>query len=198
MTLARTLLSPTSCTEEEDIPLDALTVDISQQILASNNNLDMFLLPPKTRNAMQSRSCKASTAARVCFVSHKSQYDYISIENQRGCYSALGRQGGRQGLSLNRQGYSDRDSYITINWNNMNQQMAYNYFLKSTNYLNTPYDYFPIMQYERSCQSTCQTEATTTPTTPSFPNQGIPINQRQGLSFWDVHSINLLYNCSNN
>uniref|UniRef100_A0A3B4B362 Metalloendopeptidase n=1 Tax=Periophthalmus magnuspinnatus TaxID=409849 RepID=A0A3B4B362_9GOBI len=128
-------------------------------------------------------------AARVCFVSHKSQYDYISIENQRGCYSALGRQGGRQGLSLNRQGYSDRDSYITINWNNMNQQMAYNYFLKSTNYLNTPYDYFPIMQYERT---------TTTPTTPSFPNQGIPINQRQGLSFWDVHSINLLYNCSNN
>uniref|UniRef100_A0A3B4B4W9 Peptidase M12A domain-containing protein n=1 Tax=Periophthalmus magnuspinnatus TaxID=409849 RepID=A0A3B4B4W9_9GOBI len=72
------------------------------------------------------------------------------IENQRGCYSALGRQGGRQGLSLNRQGYSDRDSYITINWNNMNQQMAYNYFLKSTNYLNTPYDYFPIMQYERT------------------------------------------------
>ncbi|KAJ0050124.1 hypothetical protein NL108_012201 [Boleophthalmus pectinirostris] len=240
-------------TEEEAMPPEDLTVDISQQILTSNNNSDVFLLdgdllPPKNRNAMRcswGQSClwpkgsdglvtipytinsEFSSYERnlmdqamqafhrytcVRLVPRQSQSDYISIENQSGCFSSMGRQGGRQVLSLNRQGCvhpgviqheinhalgfhheqnrSDRDSYVTINWNNVDQKMAYNFHLESTNNLNTPYDYSSIMHYGRTAFS-INGQDTITPK--RDPN--ISIGQRQGLSFWDVQRINMLYSC---
>ncbi|XP_016106216.1 high choriolytic enzyme 2-like [Sinocyclocheilus grahami] len=40
----------------------------------------------------------------IRFVARSTQSDYISIENKDGCYSSLGRTGGKQVVSLNRQG----------------------------------------------------------------------------------------------
>ncbi|KAK5874487.1 hypothetical protein PBY51_019427 [Eleginops maclovinus] len=147
------------------------------------------------------------------FVPRQNQYDYISIENKAGCYSSLGRTGGRQVLSLNRQGCvyhgiiqheinhalgfqheqtrSDRDSHVRINWQNINPQMAYNFYRQATNNLNTPYDYTSIMHYGKTAFSIQWGKDTITP----IPNPNVQIGQRQGMSYWDIVRINTLYGC---
>ncbi|KAM7406519.1 hypothetical protein PAMP_000893 [Pampus punctatissimus] len=153
--------------------------------------------------------------SRTClrFVPRQNEYDYISIENKAGCFSALGRTGGRQVLSLNRQGCiyhgiiqheinhalgfqheqtrSDRDYYVRINWENINPQMAYNFYKQNTNNLNTPYDYSSIMHYGKTAFSVQSGRDSITP----IPNANVQIGQRQGMSYWDIMRINLLYGC---
>ncbi|XP_047435767.1 high choriolytic enzyme 1-like [Mugil cephalus] len=157
------------------------------------------------------RSFHSSTCIR--FVPYQNQYDFISIENKGGCFSALGKQGGRQVLSLNRQGCllhgiiqhetnhalgfqheqtrSDRDYYVRINWQNINPQMAYNFHKQATNNLNTPYDYSSIMHYGRTAFSIQYGRDSITP----IPNPNVQIGQRQGMSYWDIQRVNLLYRC---
>uniref|UniRef100_A0A665V5G8 Metalloendopeptidase n=1 Tax=Echeneis naucrates TaxID=173247 RepID=A0A665V5G8_ECHNA len=151
--------------------------------------------------------------SRTCirFVPYSNQRDYISVENKGGCFSALGRQGGRQVLSLNKQGCiyhgivqhefnhalgfqheqtrSDRDSYVRINWENIEPSMAYNFQKANTNNLNTPYDYSSIMHYGRTAFSIAYGKETITP----IPNPNVQIGQRQGMSRWDITRINKLY-----
>ncbi|XP_041643360.1 high choriolytic enzyme 1-like [Cheilinus undulatus] len=153
--------------------------------------------------------------SRTCirFVPRQNENDYISIENKAGCFSSLGREGGRQVLSLNRQGClyhgiiqheinhalgfqheqtrSDRDYYVRINWENINPQMAYNFYRQSTNNLNTPYDYSSIMHYGRTAFSIQYGKDSITP----IPDPNVQIGQRQGMSYWDIMRINLLYSC---
>ncbi|XP_070707463.1 high choriolytic enzyme 1-like isoform X1 [Pempheris klunzingeri] len=153
--------------------------------------------------------------SRTClrFVPRQNQYDYISIENRAGCFSALGRTGGRQVLSLNRQGClhygivqheinhalgfqheqtrSDRDRYVRINWQNINPRMAYNFYRQDTNNLNTPYDYSSIMHYGRTAFSIQYGRDSITP----IPNANVQIGQRKGMSRWDIMRINRLYGC---
>ncbi|XP_036951501.1 high choriolytic enzyme 1-like [Acanthopagrus latus] len=153
----------------------------------------------------------SSTCIR--FVPRQNEYDYISVENRGGCFSALGRTGGRQVLSLNRQGClyhgiiqheinhalgfqheqtrSDRDYYVRINWENIDPNMAYNFYKKNTNNLNTPYDYSSIMHYGRTAFSIQYGRDSITP----IPNANVQIGQRQGMSYWDIMRINLLYRC---
>lgn len=149
----------------------------------------------------------------VRFVRRTNEADYISIESIQGCYSALGRQGGRQQLSLQRGGCvysgiaqhelnhalgfqheqtrSDRDSYVRINWQNIVPSSAYNFQKQDTNNLNTPYDYGSIMHYGRDAFAIRNGLETITPTR----NPSAQIGQRQALSSWDVKRINLLYGC---
>ncbi|XP_078136620.1 hatching enzyme 1.2-like [Sander vitreus] len=159
-------------------------------------------------NAMQgfhSQTC-------VRFVPRKNENDYISVENKEGCFSELGKVGGSQVLSLNRQGClyygiiqhevnhalgfqheqtrSDRDKYVKINWENIDPQMAYNFNKENTNNLNTPYDYTSIMHYGRTAFSINGKDSIT-----PIPNPNVQIGQRQGLSSWDIIRINKLYGC---
>ncbi|TKS90248.1 High choriolytic enzyme 1 [Collichthys lucidus] len=157
-------------------------------------------------NTFHSKTC-------IRFVPRQNEYDYISIENKVGCFSALGREGGRQVLSLNRQGClyhgiiqheinhalgfqheqtrSDRDYYVRINWENINPQMAYNFYRQNTNNLNTPYDYSSIMHYGRTAFSIQYGRDSITP----IPDPNVQIGQRQGMSYWDIMRINMLYGC---
>ncbi|XP_053736097.1 high choriolytic enzyme 1-like [Synchiropus splendidus] len=163
----------------------------------------------KIEYAMQ--SFHTSTCLR--FVPRQSQYDFISIENRGGCFSSLGRVGGMQVLSLNRRGClyhgiiqheinhalgfqheqtrSDRDQYVKINWENIDPQMAYNFYKQNTNNLNTPYDYSSIMHYGRTAFSIAYGKDSITP----IPNPNVQIGQRQGMSYWDIMRINALYQC---
>ncbi|KAM3864354.1 hatching enzyme 1.2-like [Diretmus argenteus] len=153
--------------------------------------------------------------SRTClrFVPRTNQYDFISIENRDGCFSALGRTGGMQVLSLNRQGCvhhgiiqheinhalgfqheqtrSDRDQYVRINWQNINPQMAYNFYKQKTNNLGTPYDYSSIMHYARTAFSIRYGKDSITP----IPNPNVQIGQRRDLSRTDILRINKLYSC---
>ncbi|XP_072312711.1 high choriolytic enzyme 1-like [Eucyclogobius newberryi] len=150
------------------------------------------------------------TKTCIRFVPHQNNNDYISIENQSGCFSSLGRQGGRQVLSLNKWGCvhhgivqhefnhalgfqheqtrSDRDQYVDINWNNIEKRQAHNFQQYDTNNLNTPYDYSSIMHYGRTAFSINGRDTIT-------PKKRVQIGQRQALSFWDIKRINMLYRC---
>lgn len=152
------------------------------------------------------------TSSCIRFVPRTNERDYISIENRVGCFSALGRQGGSQPLSLSRpncvhygvivheilhalgfqheQTRSDRDYYVRINWENINPPMAYNFYKENTNNLNTPYDYSSIMHYERYAFSSNGRESIT-----PIPDPNVHIGQRQGMSYWDIMRINRLYGC---
>lgn len=162
----------------------------------------------KMVNAM--RGFHGSTCIR--FVPRRNEYDFISIESRGGCFSALGRSGGRQVVSINKQGCmyhgiiqhemnhalgfqheqtrSDRDGFVRINWQNMNQAMASNFHKQNTNNLNTPYDYSSIMHYGRTAFS-INGRDTITP----IPNPNVAIGQRRGMSGWDIKRINRLYRC---
>ncbi|KAL6094738.1 uncharacterized protein ACO6RY_16088 [Pungitius sinensis] len=152
--------------------------------------------------------------SRTCirFVPRGSENDYISIENGDGCYSSLGRIGGKQVVSINRQGCvyhgivqhevnhalgfnheqcrSDRDSYVRINWENIDPQNAYNFQKLDTNNLNTPYDYSSVMHYGRTAFSMNGMDSIT-----PIPNASAQIGQRIDMSSWDIKRINILYGC---
>ncbi|ROL40896.1 High choriolytic enzyme 1 [Anabarilius grahami] len=193
-------------------------VDITTQILDSNN--DAILNPWNllfATNYDRSVIANAMSAfhAKTCirFVARSSQTDYISIENNDGCFSSLGRTGGKQVVSLNRQGCvyngivqhelnhalgfyheqtrSDRDQYVKINWENMSPDMAYNFQKQNTNNQNTPYDYGSIMHYGKTAFSTQPGLETITP----IPDATVEIGQRQELSNIDILRINKLYGC---
>ncbi|XP_041844839.1 high choriolytic enzyme 1-like [Melanotaenia boesemani] len=149
----------------------------------------------------------------VTFVPRTDEYDYVSIESLQGCYSELGRKGGMQQVSINRDGCmysgiiqhelnhalgfqheqtrSDRDNYVIINWGNIIPDDAYNFDKQDTNNQNTPYDYGSIMHYGRTAFAIAYGVDTITP----IPNPNVQIGQRQALSYWDVQRINLLYQC---
>lgn len=163
----------------------------------------------KIENAMKSfhsRTC-------IRFAPYRGERDFISIENRNGCFSSLGKVGGRQVLSLSKQGClyhgiiqheinhalgfqheqtrSDRDRHVRINWEYINPSMAYNFYKQQTNNLNTPYDYSSIMHYGRTAFSTQYGRDSITP----IPNPNVQIGQRRDMSKTDILRINKLYSC---
>ncbi|XP_039642937.1 high choriolytic enzyme 1-like [Perca fluviatilis] len=148
----------------------------------------------------------------IRFVPRNNETNYISVENKAGCFSSVGKLGGRQVLSLQRPGCvyygiiqhefnhalgfrhehtrSDRDTYVRINWTNIEPEEAKNFNKQDSNNLNTPYDYNSIMEYARTAFS-INGQDTITP----IPNHNVQIGQRQGLSYWDIIRINKLYSC---
>ncbi|CAM4657569.1 unnamed protein product [Leuciscus chuanchicus] len=149
----------------------------------------------------------------IRFVRRSSQTDYISIESKDGCYSYLGRIGGKQVVSLKRTGCvyhgivqhelnhalgfyheqtrSDRDKYVRINWEYIPTDKASNFQIQNTNNQNTTYDYGSIMHYGRTAFTNQTGKETITP----IPNAMVEIGQRQDMSNIDILRINKLYGC---
>lgn len=129
-----------------------------------------------------------------------------------GCWSLVGMQGnGEQPISLgtgcglgnaiheightvglwHEQSREDRDLFVTINWQNIQQGMAaqFNQHITDGDDLGT-YDYGSIMHYPRTAFSKNNQE-TITPTDPNAQ-----IGQRNGLSAGDLAAVRALYpNC---
>ncbi|XP_067231188.1 hatching enzyme 1.2-like isoform X1 [Chanodichthys erythropterus] len=161
-------------------------------------------------NAMKTISAKTC----IHFVPRTNQLDYLSIENLLGCWSTVGRSGGKQQVSLSVHGCvshgiiehelihslgfyhehtrSDRDQYIRINWDNIPKESAYNFQKQDTNNLNTPYDYNSIMHYGRTAFAIQYGMETITP----IPNPSVQIGQRLEMSNIDIQRINKLYECA--
>ncbi|KAK1802095.1 hypothetical protein P4O66_004438 [Electrophorus voltai] len=178
-------------------------VDITSRIITINNaSYDKDVI----KNAM------ASFRKKTCirFVPRTVEPDYISIKSRDGCYSAVGKTGGAQVLSLNRNGCvyhgivehelnhalgfyhehtrSDRDNYVRINWQNIDPAMQSNFNKENTNNLNTPYDYSSVMHYGNTAFSINGMD-TITP----IPDALVAIGQRVELSTIDVKRIKILY-----
>ena len=151
----------------------------------------------------------------ICVVPRTNEADYIEfVNNDNGCWSYVGRIGGKQlvNVSVNcpfgsvvheichaigmwhEHTRPDRDKFIRINWDNINQQNQHNYKLRDADLALGDYDYESIMHYGPYgfsingqptivCTSNCN------------------IGQRESLSRGDIAAINEMYpkaGCDNN
>ena len=152
--------------------------------------------------------------------------DYVEFTNSnRGCYSYVGVQGGRQVINLespgcehfgiivheighavgfwHEQSRPDRDDYVTINFDNIVVNFIFN-FLKmndaAINSLRSTYDYGSIMHYSRYAfrinDCTGLCETITINNDAEYNRQGRPtLGQLTGLSTEDINQANILYVC---
>ncbi|XP_041045250.1 meprin A subunit beta-like [Carcharodon carcharias] len=143
--------------------------------------------------------------------------NYISIFKGSGCWSSVGKQHeGRQELSIGKgcerigtieheflhalgfwheQSRADRDDYITIVWDRIENGKEYNfnkYNDKKSSDLNIPYDYTSVMHYS----STAFNNGTKPTIVTKIEEFSDVIGQRLDFSDYDVLRLNRLYNCS--
>lgn len=156
----------------------------------------------------------ANTCVR--WVARSNQRDYVSMFNGGGCYSMIGRQGGRQKLSLgagclydsgttvhemlhamgwyHEQSRDDRDSYIKIYWNNIASAMRYN-FAKYNGAATTyglKYDKKSVMQYGNRAFGSGRI------TMEDIANRNAQLGQRIRMTAPDIASVNIHYGCDCN
>ncbi|XP_058982980.1 zinc metalloproteinase nas-8-like [Musca domestica] len=142
--------------------------------------------------------------------------DYILINNEKsGCWSYVGRQGGRQRLNLespiclinpgtaihelmhvlgffHEQNRQERDSFVKILYENIREGLQNNFRRRSrTAAFNVPYDYASIMHYSSTAFSH-NGQPTIVAKQPEYNNI---MGQRYGLSSLDIVKINRMYNC---
>ncbi|CAL4065514.1 unnamed protein product [Meganyctiphanes norvegica] len=150
------------------------------------------------------------------FVPRTTQRDYVHILKGQGCSSSVGRVGGVQTVSLgygcvhlgtaihelmhaagfwHEQSRYDRDSFVTINYNNIIPGLAYNFNRKTrsvTQDLGLPYDYKSVMHYDQYAFAWNRRIPTLYPR----QNGAQILGQRSGFSELDKMGLNLLYQCS--
>ncbi|CAH1240468.1 MEP1B [Branchiostoma lanceolatum] len=154
--------------------------------------------------------------ARACisFVPWTTETDYLYIKKGSGCWSNVGRRGGRQDLSLgngcvtkgaaihelmhaagfwHEQSRYDRDDWVIIKWENIKEGKEHNFYRYSeldVSALGTDYDYGSIMHYGATAFSSNRRPTIVARVgTPSF-------GQRRGFSDTDVVKLNKLYSCN--
>ncbi|CAL8314184.1 unnamed protein product [Boreogadus saida] len=148
----------------------------------------------------------------IRFIPRKTQRMYLQFKSLMGCFSAVGRVGERQVISLMSAGCvnnaviqhelmhalgfyhehtrSDRDQHIQINWENISPDYRHNFRKRDTNNLGLPYDYRSLTHYGRRAFSTVWKD-TITP----IPDASVRIGSGNGLSGLDIQKINKLYKC---
>ncbi|XP_011704692.1 PREDICTED: zinc metalloproteinase nas-4-like [Wasmannia auropunctata] len=153
----------------------------------------------------------------IQFVPRTNEEDYINISSdETGCWSYVGRQGGRQEVNLQTPGClyetgtvihelmhtvgfwhehtrEDRDEYVDINWDNIKEE-AWKNFAKADpgvlyNY-DVPYDYGSVMHYTAYAFAKDNNEKTLITKDPNAS-----IGQREAFSESDILKINKMYNC---
>ncbi|KAM4723168.1 astacin-like metalloendopeptidase [Rhinophrynus dorsalis] len=153
------------------------------------------------------------TLSCIRFVDHTTEKSYLNIQSADGCWSYVGRVGGKQALSVSKRGCmlhgvvqheilhslgffhehvrSDRDDYVDIMYQYIIKGQRNNFGKKNTNNLGLPYDYSSVMHYGRYAFSNTSGKMTIVPK----PDPTVHIGQRYGLSTLDIAKINRLYRC---
>ncbi|XP_060647703.1 hatching enzyme 1.2 [Drosophila nasuta] len=155
---------------------------------------------------------------RTCirFVPYSGERDYISIvSGNSGCWSSVGRVGGKQEVNLqspgclsrpgtamhelmhalgflHEQNRMERDAFVAIQYRNI-QSAAMNNFEKAakTEAFGVPYDYGSVMHYSANAFST-----NGQPTIVAMQSNGASkMGQRNGFSDFDVDKLNAMYEC---
>uniref|UniRef100_UPI00358F10D0 meprin A subunit beta-like isoform X2 n=1 Tax=Myxine glutinosa TaxID=7769 RepID=UPI00358F10D0 len=153
----------------------------------------------------------------IDFVPRTDEPDYISLVKDSGCWSYVGKQSGRQKLSIgyrcdqvsivehellhalgiwHEQSRPDRDDYVTIQWNNIQFGRGRNFqknTLQESDSLNVPYDYLSVMHYGSSAFHKKTGLDTIITRNPMFMEL---IGQRLHISELDRVQLNRMYNCT--
>jgi len=141
--------------------------------------------------------------------SNASQYpNYVRFRSATGCWSSVGMQGGRQDIGLasgcgtgstiheighawglwHEQSREDRNSFVQINWQNIQSGREHNFnqHITDGDDLGT-YDFGSIMHYGRFAFSK-NNQPTIVPV-----QSGVTIGQRNGLSAEDIAAVHAMY-----
>ena len=153
----------------------------------------------------------------VRYTAHTTEPDFISIISGRGCHSRIGKIGGKQEVSLQKNGcfsrgtiihelihtlgydhmqnHAERDKFVSINWDNINTPERHNFERvdpRKYNNFGTPYDYISVMHYGPKAFSKNGKE-TITPKQAAYNGK---IGQRKGMSAGDAQRVNNMYDCN--
>jgi hypothetical protein len=146
----------------------------------------------------------------IQFIERTTQQGYVNFVDGTGCSSYVGDLNRSQDISLKAQGCvyrgiithelfhalgvwheqsrSDRDSYVTINTDNITSGKEGNFTKKTSNVIDIgSYDYESLMHYGATAFSNNGLDTITT-----IP-AGIPIGQRSGLSDGDIATMQYMY-----
>ncbi|XP_042912751.1 astacin-like metalloprotease toxin 5 [Parasteatoda tepidariorum] len=171
---------------------------------------ELEYLREEIRNAMkhiEDHSC-------INFVERSYEHDYVKIFRHTGCYSNWGRIGRENQLSL---GYgcenfgiivhelmhaigfehehnrSDRDEYLTINWENIQPDWYYAFrkLHPEENRLLTEFDFSSIMLYGSKSFAKEWTHSMVAKDGRTLPE----VHEKTSMSVLDSRRIKMLYNC---
>lgn len=156
------------------------------------------------------------------FIPRTNEQDYVDFIDAQGCWSQLGRQGGRQELSLDRNGCRfkglylheighaigliheqnrpDRDEFIRINVQNIQPGLQSQFEKYPESYINTrnvQYDFPSVMHYGVTAFSRDGSSPTIS-AQPAYKDREEEIGRvyQKELSFGDVKVLNAMYKCS--
>ncbi|XP_021694076.1 low choriolytic enzyme isoform X1 [Aedes aegypti] len=155
----------------------------------------------------------------IRFVPHMGERDYISIESSSsGCWSSVGRVGGKQEVNLqmpgcttkvgtivhelmhalgflHEQNRSERDDWVRIQTQNI-QRGTENNFAKAkagtTDGFGVQYDYGSVMHYSAKAFSSNGQDTIVA----KRPTNGASMGQREGFSRSDIEKANRMYRCA--
>lgn len=156
-----------------------------------------------------------SSSTNLRFVQRTDQADYVEYFEENGCWSYVGRQGGKQRISIgdgcghkyivmhetlhaaglfHEQSRQDRDSYVVINTGNIIQAERHNFDKYTTNYSGNDigtYDFISIMHYGPYA-FTSNSNPTIEPTAASR-SRGRTVQVNERLSAGDIAAVNHIY-----
>uniref|UniRef100_UPI00358EED6D meprin A subunit beta-like n=1 Tax=Myxine glutinosa TaxID=7769 RepID=UPI00358EED6D len=153
----------------------------------------------------------------IDFVPWSGEPDYISVVKADGCWSYVGKQRGRQILSIgtgcdyisivehellhtlgfwHEQSRTDRDDFVIIQWDNIEEGNQINFeknTVQESDSLNIPYDYSSVMHYDSKAFQKATGLDTIITIDPLFMDI---IGQRLDMSKLDRVQLNRMYSCN--
>lgn len=176
-------------------------------------------IPPEQREVLMKAFAEFQKKTCIRFRLHLFESDYLVFTSTpNGCWSRIGRQGGRQVINFeipicfrkfgtilhelmhavgffHEQNRYERDSYVQVLYQNIRTDMKRNFDKiereKATGY-GIPYDYGSVMHYKLNSFS--RNGKPTLKSLKTVP-QNVKIGQRVGFSPGDIKKIRAMYKC---